>query len=328
MLILTAADVARCLPMPKAIASLREAFAGLQAGKGQMPPRVQLDVPNSAGITLCMPGFLQLSSAARTAVKVVSVYPENRGRNLPVIHGLVLLLEAETGCILAGMAGGAVTAIRTGAVSGLATDLLARPEAHRVALFGAGVQARTTLEAVCAVRAISVAKIFGPTPRNVEAFMAEMAPRLPDTRLQPAATPEAAMADSDIVCTATTSAIPVFRPEHVKPGMHINAVGVFEPHKQELPVETVVRSRFYVDEVEAALEEAGDLMVPLNAGLVSSEHIAGTLGQLVLGEVSGRQTQKEITVFKSVGLAIQDVAAADAIYAQALATGMGQEVTL
>jgi len=328
VLLLSAADVIRCLPMPQAIASLREAFAALQGGKGRMPPRVQLTVPDDSGITLCMPGFLQFPRAARTAVKVVSVYPENRDRRLPVIHGLVLLLEAETGRILAGMAGGAVTAVRTGAVSGLATDLLAPPEARRVAVFGAGVQARTTLEAVCAVRAISVAKIFAPTLRNVEAFIAEMAPKLPSARLQPAATPEAAMADSDIVCTATTSAVPVFKPENVTPGMHINAVGVFEPHKQELPAETVVRSRFYVDEVEAALEEAGDLMVPLNAGLVSPEHIQGTLGQLVLGEVAGRRTREEITVFKSVGLAIQDVAAADAVYARALATGMGQEVNL
>ena len=325
---LTAADVAACLPMPEAIASLRAAFGSWQAGKGQMPQRVQLDVPDSLGITLCMPAFLQLPSADRTAVKVVSVYPQNRRRNLPVIHGLVLLLEAETGRILAGMAGGAVTAIRTGAVAGLATDLLTEPEAHRVAIFGAGVQARTTLEAVCTARKISVAKIYGPTPRNIEAFIAEMAPKLPDVKLQMATTPKAAMIDSDIVCTATTSATPVFSPEDVQPGMHINAVGVFESYKQELPAETVVRSRFYVDEVEAALEEAGDLMVPLHAGLVSPEHIAGTLGQLVLDEVPGRRTREEVTVFKSVGLAIQDVAAADAIYARALVTGIGQEVHL
>ncbi len=325
---LTAAEVARCLPMPAAIACLRDAFGAWQAGRGQMPPRVHLEEPDHRGITLCMPAHLQMPGASRTAVKVVSVYPENRSRDLPVIHGLVLLLDAATGRILAGMDGGAVTAIRTGAVSGLATDLLAPPDACRVALFGAGVQARTTLEAVCAVRAISHARIFGPTPRHVEAFIAEMAPRLPDVRLRPAATPGAAMADSDIVCTATTAATPVFESEHVQPGMHINAVGVFEPHKQELPAETVVQSRFYVDEVAAALEEAGDLIVPLNAGLISPEHIVGTLGQLVLGEVMGRRTPAEITVFKSVGLAIQDVAAADAVYTRALVAGMGQEVQL
>ncbi len=328
MLLLTAADVAQCLPMPDAIAILREAFAGWQAGKGRMPQRVQLDMPDGQGITLCMPAFLQGSHAARTAVKVVSVYPSNRSRDLPALHGLVLLLESETGRLLAGMEGGAVTAIRTGAVSGLAMDLLARQDAQRVALFGVGVQARTTLEAVCVVRAISLVKIFGPTPRNVDTFITEMAPKLPEVELQAADTPRSAMAGSDIVCTATTSATPVFLPEHVEPGMHINAVGVFEPRKRELPGETVVRSRFYVDDVAAALEEAGDLMVPLNAGLVSAAHIAGTLGQLALGEVAGRRTQTEITIFKSVGLAIQDVAAADAVYARALATGMGQEVNL
>ena len=325
---LNAAEVAKCLPMSEAITSLREAFAAWQAGEGQMPQRVQLDVPDAQGITLCMPAFLRMSSADRTAVKVVSVYPENRSRDLPVLHGLVLLLDAQTGRILAAMAGGAVTAIRTGAVSGLATDLLASPEAHRVAIFGAGVQARTTLMAVCAVREISVAKIFGPSPRNIETFIAEMAPQLPGVDLQASSTPHVAMVDSDIVCTATTSATPVFAPEDVKPGMHINAVGVFEPHRQELPSETVVRSRFFVDEIEAALEEAGDLMVPLNAGQVTEEHIAGTLGQLVLGEVSGRNNRSEVTVFKSVGLAIQDVAAAQAIYARALATDTGVEVAM
>ncbi len=328
MLILNAADVAKCLPMPEAISSLREAFAAWHGGKGQMPQRVQLDVPDSQGITLCMPAFLHMSSASRTAVKVVSVYPENPGRNLPVLHGLVLLLDALTGRILAGMAGGAVTAIRTGAVAGLATDLLALPGAHRVGLFGAGVQARTALMAVCAVRQVSVAKIFGPTPRNVDAFIAEMAPRLPNVTLLAVDSPQAAMADSDIVCTATTSARPVFAPEAVRPGMHINAVGVFEPHKQELPAETVVQSRFYVDEVEAALEEAGDLLVPIGEGLISAEHIEGTLGQLILGEVPGRGHREEVTVFKSVGLAIQDVAAAEAIYVRALETAAGQEVDL
>ncbi len=325
---LSAADVAKCLPMPEAIASLREAFGRLQAGKGRMPQRVQLDVPNDLGITLCMPAFLQLPKAARTAVKVVSVYPENRARQLPVIHGLVLLLEAETGRILAGMAGGAVTAIRTGAVAGLATDFLAPPEANRVAIFGAGVQARTSLEAVCAVREISVAKIYGPTPRNVDAFIAEMSLKLPGVSLQKASSASLAMADCDIVCTATTSATPVFDPRDVKPGMHINAVGVFEPHKQELPTETVVNSRFFVDEIEAALEEAGDWIVPLKAGLVTTKDIAGSLGQLVLGENPGRRTRNEVTVFKSVGLAIQDVAAADSIYTRALETGTGQEVRL
>lgn len=314
--------------MPEAIASLREAFAAWQSGKGRMPQRVQLDVPESQGITLSMPAFLRMSSARRTAVKVVSVYPENPSRDLPVLHGLVLLLDAETGGILAGMAGGAVTAIRTGAVAGLATDLLALPGAHRVGLFGAGVQARTALMAVCAVRQISVARIFGPTQRNVEAFIEEMASKLPDVDLQAAASPQAAMVDSEIVCTATTSANPVFAPEVVRPGMHINALGVFEPHKQELPAETVVQSRFYVDEVEAALEEAGDFVVPFKEGLISAEHIAGTLGQLVLGEVPGRGHREEVTVFKSVGLAIQDVAAADAIYVRALETGTGQKVDL
>lgn len=328
MLILSAHDVARCLPMDQAIASLREAFTVWQTGGGRMPQRVVQETPDGAGITLSMPGLLQFAGGSRSAVKVVSVYPGNRERGLPVLHGFVLLLDAATGRVLAGMDGGSLTAIRTGAAAGLGADLLARADARVAALFGAGVQARTALEAICTVRPVSEVRVFGPTARRVEALIEEMAPRMPAVALRAARTPRDAMQGADIVCTATTSAVPVFDPADAVPGMHISALGVFEPEKRELPAETVARSLFFVDEQEAALEEAGDFLIPLREGLVTRRHIAGTLGQLLTGEAAGRTADDQLTVFKSVGLAIQDVAAAASVYARARAEGLGTAVDL
>ena len=329
MLMLSAREVAQCLPMLDAIAGLRRAFAAWEQGHAQQPLRTQLNVPEGPGISLIMPAYLADSHQASAVVKVVSVFPGNPAKGLPVIHGLVLLIHPETGVILAGMDGGALTAIRTGAVSGLATDILAPGDAHSLALFGAGVQARTQLQAVSAVRELKSVKVYARSPDHAEDLIADMASQMPRSCvMQVASSPRDALQGSDLVCTATTSAVPVFHDEDVEAGTHINAAGVFEPEKQEIPAATVKRARVYIDDQEAAMEEAGDLLVPMGEGLIDSSHIVSTLGHLLLDECLGRQHATDITLFKSVGLAIQDAVSAGIVYDNARKQEIGREVDL
>ncbi len=329
MLLLSASEVRQCLPMPEAIEGLRRAFAAWEQGQAQQPLRTQLNIPEGPGISLFMPAYLSESHQSYASVKVVSVFPGNPALGLPVLHGLVLLLDPETGKMLAGMDGGALTAIRTGAVSGLATDLLAPDDAHTLALFGAGVQARTQLLAVCAVRRLEEVKIYARSPDRAKDLIADIESQMPfPCTMQVVATPQEALQGSDLVCTATTSAAPVFDDGDLETGTHINAVGVFEPEKQEIPAPTVVRARVYIDDMEAAMEEAGDLLVPMHKGLIQPSHIISTLGQLIADESLGRRSRDEITLFKSVGLAIQDAVSAGIVYENALKLGMGHEVDL
>ena len=226
LLILAAAEVVKALPMAEAIEGMKLAFAQLSAGRSTVPLRSHIDVPLHNGITLIMPAYLH--ETGELAVKLVSVFPNNPKHGLPVINGLVIALDVMTGLPLALMDGGTLTAIRTGAASGAATDLLARPDARTVAVFGSGVQARTQLEAVCAVRSIEQAWIYSNNPEQAERLVVEMAGRgrIP-TSLTLATTPTQAIINADIICTATSSGTPVFAGSDLKPGTHINAIGAF-----------------------------------------------------------------------------------------------------
>ena len=326
MLILNASEVRQALPMAAAIAAMREAFAALTQGTVQAPPRIALDSPGG-GTTLVMPALLEAGDARCLSVKAVSVFPGNRAKNLPLIHAAVLLIDAETGKIDALIEGGALTAIRTGAASGLATELLAKQESRVAAIFGSGKQARTQLEAVCTVRPIKKVWVCSPTPGNAEAFAAQAAgrgwapPEVSCTR-----DPSEAVADADVICTATTSPSPVFDDRDLKPGVHINAVGSFQPHVREVPGETVARSRIFVDSREAALEEAGDILQPIAAGLITAGDIFAEIGELVLGQTDGRTPDNQITFFKSVGVAVQDTAAARVVLESARRMGLGRTI--
>ncbi len=332
MLILAAADVRQALPMPDAIAAMREAFAALAGGRARVPMRGVLDVEPYAGTTLVMPSFLGGDGDATDdalAVKVVSVFPRNPSRGLPLIHAAVVVLEPDTGRVVALLEGGTLTAIRTGAASGLATDLLARSDARAVAMLGCGVQARTQLEAVCAVRDVGEVRVYGPTAAHVEEFIADVAgrERVP-ADLRAASSADEAVAHADIVCAATTSAEPVFDDGSVRPGTHINAIGSFQPDVREIPAATVLRAVVVVDDRAAALEEAGDLILPLREGLISATHIRADLGELVSGRASGRRSDDEVTLFKSVGVAVQDAAAARVALRRAEARGLGHRAAL
>lgn len=325
--ILSADDVRQALPMGEAIAGMKGAFAQLSAGEAKVPLRSQIAVPDRGGVSIFMPAYL--TGTGDMAVKVVSVFPENAQRDLPTIHGVVLALDTQTGRPLALMEGGTLTAIRTGAGSGAATDLLAREDASVAAIIGSGVQARTQLEAVCTVRSIREVRVYSLTAEHARAFAREMAGRgpIPDS-IVVADTAAEAVRNADVICTATTSSEPVFPGDLLSAGTHVNAVGSFRTTMQEVDVTTIRRSLVVVDSLEAAMEEAGDLVIPIEAGDVDKDHIHAELGEIVNGQRPGRTDEEQITYFKSVGVAVQDAIAAGIALQNARRLDLGMVVDL
>ena len=312
--------------MREAVKVLKHAFAELSTGRANVPPRLVLPQNKHDGVTLVMPGYLLDSEAL--AVKVVSVHHRNRERNLPLIHALVLLLDPATGQPLAALEGSSLTALRAGAASGVATDLLAREDAQVAAIFGAGAQARTQLLAVAAVRAIKRCWIYARHSASVQRFIAEMQPQL-SVELLAAASPSQAVREAQIICAATTSSTTVFDGADLRPGTHINAVGSYQPSMQEIDCLTLQRAtKIVIDEYAGALSEAGDLLMALAQGAIQPSDIYGEIGEIAAGLKPGRETDDEITYFKSVGNAVQDAAVAQAIYQQAVQAGLGTELDL
>ena len=328
MLVLSREDVRRLVPMAEAIELVGLAFQDLSAGRALSPIRTPLAVRPGTGTTLVMPAYVP--SAAALGVKVVSVFTGNPALGLPTITSLVSLFDDATGQPLAIMEGGYLTALRTGAVSGVASRLLARQEARVLTVIGAGAQALTQAAAVCAVRDIERVIVVGRSESSLATFRERATAEWPSVaaRLETTTDVPAAVRAADIVCTATTSATPVFDDTDVKPGTHINGVGSFTPAMQEVPAATVARALVVVDQVEPALEEAGDLIIPLRDGIISRDHIGRELGQLVGGEAEGRTSTEQITFFKSVGNAVQDMAVARFAFLEAQRAGAGQAVDL
>lgn len=326
--VLSQPDVRRAVSMAQAIETVKEAFAQLSSGQAQVPIRLQLNVASRQGITLFMPAYLERSH--EMGAKIVSVFPQNLERGLPTIHALVVVVEAETGRPAAVLDGTYLTALRTGAASGAATALLARSDARVAAILGAGVQGRTQLEAICEVRSIAEARIFDVNREAAERYAAEMRSRggLIPSAIHPVPTPADAVRGADVICTATTAKEPVFADSDLKPGAHINAIGAFTPSTRELPEETVRRARLVVDSREACWAEAGDLILPRERGLISEKNIHAELGEIAAGRKPGRANDQEITVFKSVGNAVQDVSVAWTVLTEASRKGLGIEVEI
>jgi ornithine cyclodeaminase/alanine dehydrogenase-like protein (mu-crystallin family) len=328
MLVLNRSEVRELVPMPEAIALMKTAFAELSAGRTVSPLRTVISLEDRAGDALFMPALVPAMDAL--GLKTVSVFRRNPERGLPVIHAIVGLVDPETGQPLAIMDGTYLTALRTGAVSGAAADVLARPESRVLAAIGAGAQGVTQIAAVCAIRpierVIAVDVNEGALSRLRETLEREW-PGIAE-RLETTTDAGAAVRQADVICTATTSTTPVFRDEDVRPGTHISAVGAYTPEMQELPAETVARATVVVDAVEAALAEAGDLIIPLNEGRVTRDHFARELGMVVSGNAPGRTSDEEVTLFKSVGNAVQDVVVAKRAVERARERGIGTEIEL
>ncbi len=307
-------EIARALPMGAAIAAMREAFAARVEGRADEPPRTVLHTGSTHGATLVMPAALDVGDVPLLVVKVVSVFPANREKGMASIHGTVIAVEAETGLPVAMLDGASLTAIRTAAACGLATDLLARGDSAVLAVFGSGVHARTQVQAMREVRSIQEVRIYNPNTESAAAMAAELAGSAASTcHFRVADSPAAALAGADIACAATTSRVPVFEDRAVPAGLHINAIGSFHASDREVPGATVARAGVFVDDREAALEEAGDLIMAIREGLIEAGHIRSDLGSLVLGKANGRRSDEEVTFFKSVGLAVQDAAATQAV---------------
>ena len=326
--LLSGNDVRQALPMGECIGLMKEAFAQLSSGRAHVPLRCPIPVPAHEGVTIFMPAYLEQSGDL--GAKIVSVFPRNLKAGLPTIHAVVIVIDSTTGRPSALMDGTYLTALRTGAASGAATDLLARRDARVVAIFGAGTQGRTQLEAVCTARSITQVFVFDKERKRAERFVAEMGSRgapIPE-EIEIASSPAEAVRRADILCTATTSTEPVFEGKELRPGTHINAVGAYTPQMQEVDVETIRRAKVVIDSRDASLVEAGDLIIPLRQGTITERHIHAEIGEIVAGRKPGRTSEEEITYFKSVGVAVQDVAAARRILEKAKELGLGTEVEL
>lgn len=332
MLVLNSDDVRHALPMSAAVDAMKRAFAAYSAGRAAVPPRIHLGIPQNAGVSLVMPSFVwgeddRAVAEQALAVKVVSLFDGNRARGLARIQAAVVAFDPATGRPEALLEGATLTAIRTAAASGAATDLLARPDVRTVAVFGAGVQARTHIDAMCAVRPVTSVRVFSRSLEKVESLIAEFRARPGwNVDLVAARSPQEAIRGSDVVCAASTAPQPVFDDADVADGTHINAVGSYTPDKREIPAATVRRSFVVVDSRHAAWEEAGDLIQPLQDGLIDRDHVRAELGEIVLGTRLGRTDARQITFFKSVGLAVQDALAAQVALANARERGLGTSV--
>ena len=326
--ILSGKDVRRAVTMAEAIQAVKKAYIQLSAGQAVIPLRTPVPVKRRDAVTLFMPAYLAASDAL--GAKIVSVFPGNPARGLPLIHAVVIVVDAETGRPVALMDGTYLTALRTGAASGVATELLARPDARVAAVFGAGAQGRTQLEAVCTVRNVVKAWVYDAAPERAAAYVEEMKARgapIP-ADIAVADSPAQAVCEADVICTATTSSTPVFDDADLKPGVHVNGIGAYTPEMQEIPTETVARATLVVDARSASLAEAGDLIIPLKQGLITEAGIHGEIGEVAAGKIPGRRSDGEVTFFKSVGVAVQDVAVGELVLCRAAERDLGVEVDL
>ncbi len=323
VLIVNQSEVPRLLPVKECVDVMARAFAALTRGEAALPVRRILWLPEKTGALGLMPAHL--TGVAALGVKAVTFFPRNEGTDLDSHQGAVLLFEAGRGRLLAVIDATSVTAVRTAAVSGLATRVLAREDAGDLALVGSGVQARTHLEAMLAVRNIRRVRVASKTLARARSF-AEREGKRHEIAITACASVEEAVSGADIICTVTSSREPVLRGEWLSDGAHLNVVGTSVATAREVDTAAVVRSRLFVDHRESALQEAGDFLLARGEGAVNDSHIRGDLGEVLTGVVAGRTSPSEITLFKSVGLAIEDVAAAQHIYSKARGSGLGKFV--
>lgn len=323
-LMLSRADVARVLTMKDCMDVVEKAFVELSNGTAVLPLRIPITPPD--GLALYMPAYLRELGAL--ACKVVTVYKHNPDKHgLPTTIGKVLVQDPATGDVVCIMDGGYLTAVRTGAASGVATKYLARKDKGQTAsIFGAGVQAQMQLEAVYAARNLKKALVYDVSEKAGSAFVDEMSKRL-GLEVVAVSSPAEAL-EADIICTATSSPEPIFNGADVKPGTHINGIGSHTPGARELDSEIIKRSTLVADSRDACLAEAGDIIIPIKNGELTEDHMVADLGEVVTGKFAGRKSDDEITLFKSNGLAIQDVATAKLVYDKAREAGIGREVDI
>jgi ornithine cyclodeaminase len=324
VLILSEAEVTQLLPMPECISAMEQAFNALARGEAAQPLRTIFRPPGVKGVLAMMPTFCA-SPSPLFGLKAICVFPGNAAIGKDAHQGGVMLFDGETGELLALVNASAITAIRTAAVSALATRLLSREDACDLAIIGAGVQARSHLSAMNCARTLARVRIASRSFENARSFANEMQSHSA-VPIEPVADVEAAVRGADIIVTATTSRDPVLRREWISAGAHINAVGTFSPKAREVDTATIAAASLFVDRRESALNEAGDYLIAAQEGAIGPEHIRADLGEVLTRVHPGRTSSEEITMFKSLGLAIEDLAAAAHVYQKAAETSAGSWV--
>jgi ornithine cyclodeaminase len=323
MLLLTETDVRQLLPMDDLIQAMESALAEFSAGRAQQPLRTVLEVGPTHAFFGVMPAFIPASDALGT--KLVTVFGSNAAVGLPSHLATILLMDSSTGELLSVMDGRYITEARTAAVSAVSVRLLARQNAGVLAILGSGVQARSHLRAFSHVRALEDVRVWSPSEAHRRTFAEEMR-RDVGAEIAPVATVREAVDGADLIVVATASREPVLLSEWVGDGAHIAAVGACRPDQREMDTALVKRARVFVDSRTGALAEAGDLVMPIREGAIDASHIAGELGRLAAGGIAGRQSPEQVTLFKSLGMAVEDVAAAHLAYQRAIERGLGRGI--
>jgi ornithine cyclodeaminase len=323
---LTNDEVARLLPMPACIELMAEALAGLARGQAHLPLRLVVRPPGAAGVMALMPAY-RGGAAPAFGLKAIGVFPGNVERGLDSHQGALMLFDGETGELRALLNASEVTAIRTAAVSAVATRALAREDAGDLAILGSSVQARSHLTAMALVRRVRRVRVASLRFERARAFAAERG-GLHDFPVEAVATAEEAVRGADLVVAATSAAEPVLRREWIRPGTHLNLVGASLPDRREVDGATMAAARVFVDRRESAENEAGDYRLAVREGAIPADHILAELGDVLIGKVPGRSGPEEITLFKSLGLAVEDLWSAAHVYERARETGAGTWVEL
>ncbi|MFN0007256.1 MAG: ornithine cyclodeaminase family protein [Planctomycetota bacterium] len=327
-LILTQPQIRALLPMRECIDLVAQALGSLAAGQGSNPLRRGMRLADGKSLLGMMPGYLgTVGEPGPIGLKVVTVFPGNHGTPYDSHQGVVVLFDPENGVPRAILDASEITAIRTAAASGIATMLLAREDAFDLAILGTGVEARTHLEAMLAVRKIDRVRVFSPTRERREAFARRESERFA-IRVEACESARTAVEGADLVCTTTSSSIPVLEGAWLAPGTHVNAVGACLKHARELDTAAVVRSRLFVDLRESALAESGDFLIPRAEGAIGDDHIVGEIGEILIGACDGRRSRDEITLFKSLGIAVEDLVVAHHLDRKAREAGVGTQVDL
>lgn len=324
-LILTYDEVYQLLPMHECVELMEQALKALSRGEAVLPLRSMVWLPDRSGLLGLMPGYL--GEPQSFGLKVVSIMPGNHGGEYDSHQGVVLLFGVEHGEPIAVIDASSITAIRTAAVSGVATRALARADAGDLAILGSGVQATSHLDAMRAVRTLRRVRVWSRTPANARSF-AERESKRVRLPIEAVDSARAAVEGAEVICTTTAAKAPVLEGKWIAPGAHVNAVGACFKSNRELDTAAVKRARLYVDRRESALNESGDFLIAKEEGAVDDSHILGELGDVLLGRVAGRTAPDQVTLFESLGVAIEDLAAAHRIHRRAMETGTGVAVSL
>lgn len=325
MLVLSEKQVQGLIDLDELIAALEQAHIQYSTGKAVMPVRLVVPLPQIQGRITSMPGYLNDDKAL--GMKVVTYFQDNPKQNLPAILATIMLFSAETGKMMSVMDGGYITAIRTACASALATKALANPDTPLLGILGAGVQARAHIQALARVRELQQIKIFSPSGTSAASIKRDMEKTLA-VSFEIAQSAEAVVRDSDLLVTVTTAKEPIVKLAWLKPGVHINAVGSHRPDLREIDGATLARAKVVVDSREAIMAECGDILLALKEKSVGDNVIHGEIGEVLAGAKAGRSSVDEITLYKSVGIAIQDVATANLVYRKALERNIGSQVEI